>query len=152
DVRAQSLQLPQTRTRQGRAQHRLERRGVRAVVPDPRRRDQARSHAQGAGGWDMTGMVALYIFMLAAFTGYEVISRVPVILHTPLMSGSNFVHGIVLVGAMVALGNAQTPLEKIIGCVGVLLAAGNAVGGYVVTERMLEMFKSSGARGAGKRA
>jgi H+-translocating NAD(P) transhydrogenase subunit alpha len=98
----------------------------------------------------MTGMVALYIFMLAAFTGYEVISRVPVILHTPLMSGSNFVHGIVLVGAMVALGNAHTPLEKAIGCLGVLLAAGNAVGGYVVTERMLEMFKSSGSRGADK--
>src|SRR5205085_1400545 len=84
--------------------------------------------------------------MLAAFTGYEVIARVPVILHTPLMSGSNFVHGIVLVGAMVALGGAQTPLEKAIGFVGVLLAAGNAVGGYVVTERMLEMFKASGTR------
>jgi len=97
----------------------------------------------------MTGMVALYIFMLAAFTGYEVISRVPVILHTPLMSGSNFVHGIVLVGAMVALGSATTPLEKAIGFAGVLLAAGNAVGGYVVTERMLEMFKSSGQRGRG---
>ena len=68
----------------------------------------------------MTGMVALYIFMLAAFTGYEVISRVPVILHTPLMSGSNFVHGIVLVGAMVALGGAHTPLEKTIGVIGVL--------------------------------
>ncbi len=94
----------------------------------------------------MTGIVALYIFMLAAFTGYEVISRVPVILHTPLMSGSNFVHGIVLVGAMVALGNAHTPLEKTIGFIGVLLAAGNAMGGYVVTERMLEMFKSSRAR------
>jgi NAD(P) transhydrogenase subunit alpha len=99
----------------------------------------------------MTGMVALYIFMLAAFTGYEVISRVPVILHTPLMSGSNFVHGIVLVGAMVALGNAHTPLEKIIGALGVFLAAGNAVGGYVVTERMLEMFKSSGAGRGGKK-
>ena len=101
----------------------------------------------------MTGIIALYIFMLAAFTGYEVISRVPVILHTPLMSGSNFVHGIVLVGAMVALGGAHTPLEKTIGVIGVLLAAGNAVGGYVVTERMLEMFKSSGARGkaAGRR-
>ena len=96
----------------------------------------------------MTGIVALYIFMLAAFTGYEVIARVPVILHTPLMSGSNFVHGIVLVGAMVALGNATTTLEKSIGFIGVLLAAGNAVGGYAVTERMLEMFKSSGARGA----
>jgi NAD(P) transhydrogenase subunit alpha len=84
--------------------------------------------------------------MLAAFTGYEIIARVPVILHTPLMSGSNFVHGIVLVGAMVALGEAHTALEKSIGFIGVLLASGNAVGGYVVTERMLEMFKASGAR------
>lgn len=89
------------------------------------------------------GFVALYIFMLAAFVGYEVISRVPVILHTPLMSGSNFIHGIVLVGAMVALGFADTTMEKVIGFVGVALAAGNAVGGYVVTERMLEMFKRS---------
>ena len=92
------------------------------------------------------GFIALYIFMLAAFTGYEVISRVPVILHTPLMSGSNFVHGIVLVGAMVALGAAANPVEQVIGFVGVALAAGNAVGGYVVTERMLEMFKTSGAK------
>ena len=89
------------------------------------------------------GFTALYIFMLSAFTGYEVISRVPVILHTPLMSGSNFIHGIVLVGAMVAMGHAVTPLELVIGFIGVMLAAGNAVGGYVVTERMLEMFKSS---------
>lgn len=89
------------------------------------------------------GFTALYIFMLAAFTGYEVISRVPVILHTPLMSGSNFVYGIVLVGAMVALGHADTTLEQTIGFIGVILATGNAVGGYVVTERMLEMFKSS---------
>ncbi|HSH43299.1 MAG TPA: NAD(P) transhydrogenase subunit alpha [Arenicellales bacterium] len=89
------------------------------------------------------GFTALYIFMLAAFTGYEVIARVPVILHTPLMSGSNFVHGIVLVGAMVALGHADTETEHLIGFIGVMLAAGNAVGGYVVTERMLEMFKSS---------
>jgi H+-translocating NAD(P) transhydrogenase subunit alpha len=80
----------------------------------------------------ITGIVALYIFMLAAFTGYEIIAKVPVILHTPLMSGSNFVHGIVVVGAMVALGNAETTLEKVIG--------------YVVTERMLEMFKSSGSK------
>jgi NAD(P) transhydrogenase subunit alpha len=94
----------------------------------------------------ITGIVALYIFMLAAFTGYEIIAKVPVILHTPLMSGSNFVHGIVLVGAMVALGNATTTLGKVIGFVGVLLAAGNAAGGYVVTERMLEMFKSSGRK------
>jgi NAD(P) transhydrogenase subunit alpha len=89
------------------------------------------------------GFTALYIFMLAAFTGYEVIARVPAILHTPLMSGSNFVHGIVLVGAMVALGEADTVLTQIFGFIGVVLAAGNAAGGYVVTERMLEMFKSS---------
>jgi NAD(P) transhydrogenase subunit alpha len=89
------------------------------------------------------GFLALYIFMLAAFTGYEIIARVPVILHTPLMSGSNFVHGIVLVGAMVALGHATTSVEIAIGVVAVLLAAGNVAGGYVVTERMLEMFKTS---------
>ena len=91
----------------------------------------------------MDGMLALYIFMLAAFTGYEVISRVPVILHTPLMSGSNFIHGVVLVGGMIALGQAETPLEQAIGFVAVLLGAANAAGGYVVTERMLDMFKSS---------
>lgn len=89
------------------------------------------------------GMVALYIFMLAAIAGHVIISRVPVILHTPLMSGSNFIHGIVLIGAMVVLGHADTTLEKTIGFVAVLLGAGNAAGGYVVTERMLEMFKSS---------
>ncbi len=89
----------------------------------------------------MEGFAALYIFMLAAFTGYEVISRVPVILHTPLMSGSNFVHGVVLVGALVALGQAQTPLEQVIGFFAVLLGSANAAGGYVVTERMLAMFK-----------
>jgi len=89
------------------------------------------------------GFVALYIFMLAAFTGYEIISKVPVILHTPLMSGSNFVHGIVLVGAMVAMGEAEGFAQVLIGFIAVILGAGNAVGGYVVTERMLEMFKSS---------
>ena len=91
--------------------------------------------------------IALFIFMLAAFTGYEIIGRVPVILHTPLMSGSNFVHGIVLVGAMVVLGHAQTPMEQAIGFIAVFLGAGNAAGGYVVTERMLEMFKSSKKEG-----
>ena len=91
----------------------------------------------------MDGWIALYIFTLAAFTGYEVISKVPVILHTPLMSGSNFIHGIVLVGAMVALGQAESTGQQIVGFIAVALAAGNAVGGYVVTERMLEMFQAS---------
>ena len=89
------------------------------------------------------GFTALYIFMLSAFTGYEVISRVPVILHTPMMSGSNFIHGIVLVGAVVVMGHAETTLEQVIGFFAVALAAGNAVGGYVATVRMLEMFKTS---------
>ena len=94
----------------------------------------------------LTGFVALYIFMLAAFTGYEIIGRVPAILHTPLMSGSNFVHGIVVVGAMYALLNSTSTVEQAIGFFGVLLGAGNAAGGYVVTERMLEMFKPSGKK------
>ncbi|HZO15681.1 MAG TPA: NAD(P) transhydrogenase subunit alpha [Polyangiaceae bacterium] len=100
----------------------------------------------------MDGIVALYIFMLAAFTGYEVISRVPVILHTPLMSGSNFVHGVVLVGAMVVLGQAGSddPLQLTIGFVAVLLGAANAAGGYVVTERMLAMFKREDKAGGAK--
>lgn len=95
----------------------------------------------------MEGWIALYIFMLAAFTGYEVITKVPAILHTPLMSGSNFIHGIVLVGAMVVLGMAESAIEQVVGFIAVFLAAGNVVGGYVVTERMLEMFKASGQRG-----
>jgi NAD(P) transhydrogenase subunit alpha len=99
----------------------------------------------------MEGFAALYIFMLAAFTGYEVIARVPVILHTPLMSGSNFVHGVVLVGAMVTLGQATTPLQQVIGFIAVLLGAANAAGGYVVTERMLAMFKSGKDQKGGKK-
>jgi NAD(P) transhydrogenase subunit alpha len=97
----------------------------------------------------MEGFVYLYVFMLAAFTGYEVISRVPVILHTPLMSGSNFVHGVVLVGGMVALGSADPndPLQLLIGFIAVLLGAANAAGGYVVTERMLAMFKGGKKEG-----
>ena len=89
----------------------------------------------------MDGLLALYIFMLAAFTGYEIIAKVPVILHTPLMSGSNFIHGVVVVGAMIALGQAETPFEQAIGFFAVALGAANAAGGYVVTERMLGMFK-----------
>jgi proton-translocating NAD(P)+ transhydrogenase subunit alpha len=91
---------------------------------------------------------ALFIALLAAFTGYEVISRVPSLLHTPLMSGSNFIHGIVLVGAIVALGIAQGTLEQAIGFVAVVMGAMNVTGGYVVTERILAMFDRS-KRGGG---
>lgn len=99
----------------------------------------------------MEGFTALYIFMLAAFTGYEVISRVPVILHTPLMSGSNFIHGVVLIGAMFALGKADPdePLQLLLGFIAVFLGAANAAGGYIVTERMLAMFKTGDRKQGG---
>lgn len=92
----------------------------------------------------ITGFLGLYIFMLAAFAGWVIIGGVPAILHTPLMSGSNFIHGIVVVGGIIALLGATNAIEEIIGFVAVLLGAGNAAGGYAVTVRMLEMFKSSG--------
>jgi NAD(P) transhydrogenase subunit alpha len=94
----------------------------------------------------MTGFVALYVFMLAAFAGWVIIGHVPAILHTPLMSGSNFVHGIVVVGGLFALLNASTTQEQVIGFVAVLLGAGNAAGGFAVTTRMLAMFKTSDAK------
>ncbi len=93
----------------------------------------------------ISGFVALYVFMLAAFAGWVIIGHVPAILHTPLMSGSNFVHGIVVVGAIFALLNASTPLEQTIGFFAVLLGAGNVAGGFAVTRRMLAMFQTSGA-------
>src|SRR5277367_5260859 len=103
----------------------------------------------------ITGFIALYIFMLAGFAGWVIIGNVPAILHTPLMSGSNFVHGIVVVGGIFALLNASTVLEQAIGFLAVLLGAGNAAGGYAVTDRMLAMFRTSGPhakphRGHGK--
>jgi NAD(P) transhydrogenase subunit alpha len=84
-----------------------------------------------------------YIFMLAAFAGWVIIGNVPAILHTPLMSGSNFVHGIVVVGGLFVLLNATSVLEQSIGFVAVLLGAGNVAGGYAVTVRMLAMFTTS---------
>ena len=92
----------------------------------------------------ISGFVALYIFMLAAFAGWVIIGHVPAILHTPLMSGSNFVHGIVVVGGIFALLNASTVLQQVIGFVAVLLGAGNAAGGFAVTDRMLAMFQLGG--------
>jgi NAD(P) transhydrogenase subunit alpha len=92
----------------------------------------------------INGFVALYIFMLAAFAGWVIIGHVPAILHTPLMSGSNFVHGIVVVGGIFALLNASTRQEQLIGFFAVLMGAGNAAGGFAVTDRMLAMFQVSG--------
>jgi NAD(P) transhydrogenase subunit alpha len=87
----------------------------------------------------------LTIFILAIFVGNEVVSRVPSVLHTPLMSGSNAVHGIVLVGAMVIMGNASGAAQMVLGFLAVLLATLNIVGGFTVTDRMLEMFKGKPA-------
>ena len=81
------------------------------------------------------------IFVLAAFVGYEVVSKVPSILHTPLMSGSNAIHGIILVGTMIVLGEASGAAQLILGFLAVVLATLNVVGGFVVTDRMLHMFK-----------
>jgi NAD(P) transhydrogenase subunit alpha len=100
----------------------------------------------------MTGFVALYVFMLAAFAGWVIIGHVPAILHTPLMSGSNFIHGIVVVGGLYALLNAGTVLEQTIGFFAVLLGAGNVAGGFAVTRRMLAMFQTSDAKPKSKQA
>ena len=84
----------------------------------------------------------LTILVLAIFLGFEVISKVPTLLHTPLMSGTNAIHGIVIVGAMVVMGESdKDTLTWILGFVAVVLASANVVGGFVVTDRMLEMFK-----------
>ncbi|MFI5034581.1 MAG: NAD(P) transhydrogenase subunit alpha [Acidimicrobiales bacterium] len=82
------------------------------------------------------------VLVLAIFVGIEVISKVPSILHTPLMSGSNAIHGVILVGSMLVLGSSTTHLEEVLGFLAVILATLNVVGGFVVTDRMLEMFKA----------
>src|SRR5436305_3251821 len=86
-------------------------------------------------------LTAVTYFVLAIFVGIEVISKVPTILHTPLMSGTNAIHGIILVGAIVIAAGASSPLTIALGLVAVILATTNVVGGFVVTDRMLEMFK-----------
>ena len=86
-------------------------------------------------------IVSITIFALAVFLGFELISRVPTLLHTPLMSGTNAIHGIVLVGAMLVAGSADSGLEQALAFVAVVFGTINVVGGFLVTDRMLEMFK-----------
>src|SRR4051812_19680856 len=87
-------------------------------------------------------LTELTIFVLACFVGFEVISKVPTLLHTPLMSGTNAIHGIVIVGGILVAGMAEADmLTSWIGFIAVILGAANVVGGFVVTDRMLEMFK-----------
>jgi len=90
---------------------------------------------------DQVILVSLYIFVLAIFVGFEVITKVPPLLHTPLMSGSNAISGITVVGAIISAGSGNSQLGKILGMLAVISATINVVGGFMVTDRMLEMFK-----------
>src|ERR1700720_3198430 len=108
-----------------------------------RRRDRQREGQAAPGAGEMSNELLneLTFFVLSIFVGIEVISKVPTILHTPLMSGTNAIHGIILVGAIVIAAGADSPVNTVIGLVAVILATTNVVGGFVVTDRMLEMFK-----------
>ena len=101
----------------------------------------------------MSGVALLAIFVLAVFVGFEVVSKVSTTLHTPLMSGANAIHGIILVGGILVTGHADSVLALIAGILATVLATVNLVGGFVVTDRMLEMFKgrSAGNPSSGKR-
>ena len=83
----------------------------------------------------------IFIIILSIFLGIEVISHVPAVLHTPLMSGANAIHGVVIIGAIIVMGHAHTPGSLSLGCLAVILGTLNVVGGFVVTDRMLHMFK-----------
>lgn len=87
-------------------------------------------------------LLGAYVFILAIVVGFEVIGRVPSMLHTPLMSGTNAIHGVVLVGAILVCGQAHSNLTRIVGFVAVLLGALNVFGGFVVSDRMLQMFRA----------
>ncbi|MDX6579676.1 MAG: H+-translocating transhydrogenase subunit alpha [Gaiellales bacterium] len=86
-------------------------------------------------------IVELTVFVLAAFVGFEVISKVPAMLHTPLMSGTNAIHGVVLIGALLVAGFGGSGFSTILGLIAVIFGTINVVGGFLVTERMLQMFK-----------
>ena len=92
-------------------------------------------------------LLVAYIFLLAVFLGVELIGRVPATLHTPLMSGTNAIHGIVVLGGMIVLGESDTWYLTVIGILAVVLGAANVAGAFVVTDRMLEMFKKKPAAG-----
>ena len=86
-------------------------------------------------------VLTLFVFVLAIFLGFELISKVPSMLHTPLMSGTNAIHGIILVGGILALAGADGFIERLAGFVAVVLGAANVFGGFMVTDRMLQMFR-----------
>jgi NAD(P) transhydrogenase subunit alpha len=95
-------------------------------------------------------MISIYVFVLATFIGFEVISKVPPLLHTPLMSGSNAISGITVVGSIIAAGEGHAGLSVILGTVAVSMAMINVIGGFLVTDRMLKMFKKEPTQKQGK--
>jgi NAD(P) transhydrogenase subunit alpha len=97
----------------------------------------------------VAALAPLYVFALSVFVGFEVISKVPVVLHTPLMSGSNAIHGVVLVGAMLVAGAADNWFFMVLGFLGVVCGTVNVVGGFMVTDRMLQMFRKKTSPAAG---
>lgn len=100
----------------------------------------------------MDGVGLLTVFVLSMFVGFEVVSKVSTILHTPLMSGANAIHGVILVGAIIVTGHADTNAELWLGLAAIVLATVNMVGGFVVTDRMLEMFRGKKAPAKGSDA
>lgn len=93
----------------------------------------------------------LYVFVLAGFVGYQIITRVPALLHTPLMAATNAISGISLVGSLVAAGSERNTLATVLGVIAVTCAMANVVGGFLITDRMLRMFRSARARGPASR-
>lgn len=93
-------------------------------------------------------LIGIYVFVLAVFVGFEVISKVPTTLHTPLMSGTNAIHGVILIGAILVAGAANTTLGLVVGFLAVFLASMNVFGGFLLTDRMLQMFRKK--EGAGR--
>lgn len=96
-----------------------------------------------------TQYLELFVFLLAAFTGYQIITKIPTLLHTPLMSATNAISAISIVGAMVVAGSAHGTVPTILGTIAVAAAATNAVGGFMITDRMLRMFKQERPSKAG---
>lgn len=97
----------------------------------------------------MDAIAIVSIFVLAIFVGFEVVSKVSSTLHTPLMSGANAIHGVILVGAIIVCSHSETTLELVLSVLAIVLATINMIGGFVVTDRMLEMFKGN-KKGADK--
>src|SRR5262249_25676144 len=131
DVRPQHLRAAQAPREGRRSPARPDGRNHRRHADDPRRTSP-----------QIMNLLELYVFMLAAFVGFMVISRVPPLLHTPLMAATNAISGISLVGSMIAAGSARDTVATILGFIAVVAASSNIVGGFLITDRMLRMFRS----------